>query len=544
MHALTRKYWPLFCIMGVYWITVIVLVILSINLNGHLIYPLDDTYIHMAIAKNAVLHHVWGVTKYEFTSTTSSPLWTFLLAITYLALGVNEKSPLILNLLFGAFAILAAYFFLAKYINSRLRIFVILLVAVFVTPLPSLTLVGMEHVLHLLLSLSFVYLSILALSKTTKLLQKYYVLLIALSPLVTTIRYEGVFLVFVVCVLFLVQKKVFYAVILGITALLPLMVYGLWSVAHGWYFFPNSLILKGHMPSFDLVGIINLLGYGALSSIISNAHILILLTATLSLFLVHYLKREILCVDMKYANIIFVGTLLLHMQFSATGYFYRYEAYLVFLGIVVTSIAANSLLPKKFVWKINKETLPFYIIAMLLILVIARPFGNRAFNSLSITPQATKNIYEQQYQMGAFLKQFYQGKTIALNDIGAATYLADIQLVDLIGLGSLEPSKLKLQKQFYTPQIYDLTQQRGTSIAIVYDYWYETSGGFPQQWVRAGQWSISNNVVCGDNTVSLYAVDSSVKDELVENLRQYAAKLPADVKQSGMYTKATADFVQ
>jgi len=93
--------------MGVYWVTVIVLVILSTNLNeGHLIYPLDDTYIHMSIAKNVVLHHVFGVTRYEFTSSTSSPLWTFLLAITYLAFGVNERSPLILNLLFGTLAIL------------------------------------------------------------------------------------------------------------------------------------------------------------------------------------------------------------------------------------------------------------------------------------------------------------------------------------------------------------------------------------------------------------------------------------------------------
>ncbi len=34
--------------------------------QGEIIYPLDDTYIHMAVAKNFVEHHVWGITQYAF----------------------------------------------------------------------------------------------------------------------------------------------------------------------------------------------------------------------------------------------------------------------------------------------------------------------------------------------------------------------------------------------------------------------------------------------------------------------------------------------
>ena len=37
------------------------------------IYPLDDTYIHMAIAKNFADFNCWGIDKYKFSSTTSSP---------------------------------------------------------------------------------------------------------------------------------------------------------------------------------------------------------------------------------------------------------------------------------------------------------------------------------------------------------------------------------------------------------------------------------------------------------------------------------------
>jgi hypothetical protein len=59
------------------------------------------------------------------------------------------------------------------------------------------------------------------------------------------------------------------------------------------------------------------------------------------------------------------------------------------------------------------------------------------FASLVITPQASRNIYEQQYQMGMFLKRCYPGKAVAVNDICAVSYLADVRLVDLLGLARM-----------------------------------------------------------------------------------------------------------
>ena len=42
-------------------------IIISIRQNdGHIIYTLDDSYIHMALAKNLAQHGVWGITRYEF----------------------------------------------------------------------------------------------------------------------------------------------------------------------------------------------------------------------------------------------------------------------------------------------------------------------------------------------------------------------------------------------------------------------------------------------------------------------------------------------
>ena len=52
-----------------------------VDFAGRYIYPLDDAYIHLSMARNFAEFQTWGITQYEFSSTTSSPLFTFLLAL-------------------------------------------------------------------------------------------------------------------------------------------------------------------------------------------------------------------------------------------------------------------------------------------------------------------------------------------------------------------------------------------------------------------------------------------------------------------------------
>jgi len=324
---------------------------------------------------------------------------------------------------------------------------------------------------------------------------------------------------------------------LGGFGILPVVIYGLISVSKGWYLLPNSVLLKGDIPNFSSIwDVINFFGYSthsAYQQILSAPYILILILIAPIVFIFQYSKPKGIWKDSGIMIIIFIATTLLHMQFARTGWFYRYEAYLVALGILVIAVGMREYLSEKFPIQFDKSLIVKYITIVLLGLHVTLPLIKRGFISLIRTPQATTNIYEQQYQMGLFLKQFYAGESVATNDIGVINYLADINCLDLFGLGSLEPAKAKRNRVYNTQQIYKLT--RKVKIAILYDQWFEGYGGIPSQWTKVGEWKIFNNVVCGGDTVSFYAVNQKDESRLTENMRFFSPRLPKDVKQTGKY---------
>jgi hypothetical protein len=81
------------------------LLILSKN-NGVFTYTLDDAYIHLTLAHDYVEYGVFGIVPHQFSSTTSSPLWSLILIVLFSALGTDEYVPLILNVLIANIFIL------------------------------------------------------------------------------------------------------------------------------------------------------------------------------------------------------------------------------------------------------------------------------------------------------------------------------------------------------------------------------------------------------------------------------------------------------
>src|SRR4051812_10464158 len=93
-----KKYLPLAA--GLSFVTVIVAALEFISLKktgGHFCYPLDDTFIHMAVAKNLVLHGNWGITSHGFVSTSSSPFFTIVLSFFFKLFSVHILMPFLIS---------------------------------------------------------------------------------------------------------------------------------------------------------------------------------------------------------------------------------------------------------------------------------------------------------------------------------------------------------------------------------------------------------------------------------------------------------------
>ncbi|MFQ6617690.1 MAG: hypothetical protein ACE5QV_03280, partial [Fidelibacterota bacterium] len=348
----------------------------------------------------------------------------------------------------------------------------------------------------------------------------------------------GGFLILATSILFSIRKKWSYAVATGAAGILPLLIIGIISLLNGWFILPNPILLKGNIPDFSSTEkIIKFFTYFAYN-LAKNPHILVLISISLGLFILQTNRKNWPKNNRAVMNMIFIIITLLHLQFGKTGWFYRYEAYLMALGLFVIAAGLQKYLPES-IFKMEKRLIPKYAAVALLILTIISPLAARAFLSLVETPQATKNIHEQQYQMGLFVKEFYNGKSIAANDIGAIDFLADVKIVDLWGIGSLEIAMAKRGGYYNAEYISSLAKSKNVKFAVVYDKWFnnEEIGGLPQEWVKLGEWKIIENVVCADDAVSFYGVDSLRADTLLVNLKNFSNRLPPDVIQSGKYTE-------
>ena len=164
-----RSHWPLI-LPVVVWLALFAVTltkILAIT-GGRMVYASDDVYIHMAIAKNLVLHGVWGVTPFGFTSCASSIIWPLVIAFTYVLFGVNEWSPILLNLLLSLAVLAVVYRFLRGRGRGDLVCAAVLLALVLCIPMTAISFDGMEHVLQILVFVVFTERLFFVLNRETK----------------------------------------------------------------------------------------------------------------------------------------------------------------------------------------------------------------------------------------------------------------------------------------------------------------------------------------------------------------------------------------
>ncbi len=517
-----KKYLPPVITLLIFLATVLFLAFYSAGLTeGKFFYTLDDPYIHMAIAKNFVNSGTWGVTQHEFTSCSSSPLWTFLISVFYFAFGINAITPFILNIIFAGLTVVFAHKLIDNLTESTILKTIILLTVLFFGPFISVVFTGLEHSMYSFLIATLIFYLYRIFGGSSK--KKDIYILFILVMLLALTRYEGMFITGAIFLVFLFKKRISVGIGVLLSGLLPVIIIGTLSVLKGWYFFPNSVILKSPVEASDFGSVITSLFNPDFFEILwAYKRILILLIFPVLILIIYRRDEELN--RLRPLTFIFILIVILQIQYAKLGSLMRYEMYIIIFGILINSVSILKYI------KGRDKRVRIPVILFLCMVII--PFSVSPYGAARDVPTAMTNIYQMQYQMSRFISKYYEGNTIALNDIGAVNYYNDIYCVDLWGLANKEVADLRRKRKYNLEKIFEICKDENAETAIIFESWFEKYGGVPKSWYLAGKWTIPNNITCGADSVTFYATDSTGYLKLRENLKQFSTELPKPIKQS------------
>jgi hypothetical protein len=511
--------------------------------HGVFAYPIDDTCIHLSIAKNLALHGVWGTYSGEFASAASSILYPLLLALTVKIFGAHLVIPIVVNLLASIILLAVIQKWLIQQALAPFSQLMVLIAVISLTPLAPLAISGMEHVLQFLFVFLFVTrfsaeLEKLESSETPK--WKLSPRLLVYSMLMAATRYECLVILVIALFILLVYKKPKLAIQMLIIGALPMAIFGNISVANGNFFLPNSVLLKSGAPPLTLNGLyfyfagdflkrlfFSIVGYNT----VGTQRLLLLLLLSFFVF------RKPIIENARYKYILLLLSAAVFVHLSLTGFarFPRYEAYLVgfvvcFVGMLTAKYA------KGFLHKaesdhmqpgpqLSKAGLSSWL-ATLTILFLTIPLGLRSIEAFDQVIEGSYATYKIQYTAGRFLHSFYNTDPVAVEALGAVSYFSDGKKMDILGLGDINVAK-SLKEHRYTVEFLDsLSRKENVQIALASEV--STPGELLKRWIKVGTIYAPLGEVA--YYMSFYAVNPNRAAELRKNLMQYQTSLPEGVK--------------
>lgn len=552
--------------LGSYWLTLVATIIAAVALNdGFFVYTLDDPYIHLAMARNLAWFGSYGIEPGQFSSASSSPAWTLMLALLFRLVPATlvEVAPLLLNLLSGSAVLMLWLRLVARHwpmATTRWQAAWCCIGAVLlplVLYLPGLALIGLEHSLHLLLTLLFIaglvdrYAPVSSASPPDQAPSRptgppwwrrrhwlagreWLMVIAALLPLV---RLEGLLLVGLAALWQLWERRRGAALQLLLAGGLPLVVMAAINSRQGELWLPNSVLAKtGVMPEQGestlrfLARAVRVYLERWSQNLGYDGGLLVVAGLVLALLAWRYGQGRLTRPTALTAGL-FLATLMSHMAVAAVGWFERYQAYLIMFGLLALGrLAGRELVqPRPLTGRLA--------IGGLLLLLGLGPLFHRQLYDQALAWQGSNNIYQQQIQMARFVGSAYAELPVAANDIGALSYYRPGRLLDLYGLGSIEVLRLRRAGRYDAAALDRLVNERGIRLAIIYDSFFPVGtpgsvGSRPGHWRRVATWELGGfKVTPANRTISFYAIGGEAEvQSLAAALRAFEARLPRGVR--------------
>jgi hypothetical protein len=503
------------------WLPLVILIIvcglelsaiLVIN-SGHFIYTLDDPYIHLALAENIARGH-YGVNLGEFSAPSSTIIWPFLLA-PFSKLAAATYVPLAINLV----ASLGCLYLFSSLVARSLResiapnrflvgcILVILLIPT--TNVVGLLFTGMEHSLQVFLAV-LVLLGIIR-EQETRIAPWWLSAAIVGGPLV---RYENLALA-LPALAYLAARRHYRSLLLCAGTLTATIVgFSFFLYTRHLGLLPTSVLAKSSVASGG--GGVGPMATNLIQNLGSRQGTLLsigLLLLSAVAFNSRRTREDRLLTSWASTSVV------LHLLVGRFGWYWRYEIY-IWTPVLLTLLY---LFRRQLVQLVENFRLPSVVAALTLGgLTIGWPYAS----TLITTPLASRNIYEQQYQMHRFITQYWRGP-VAVNDLGWSSYRNDRYVLDLRGLASREA--LQAVRGNANPDWMDeLARRHNVRLAMIYRASFEA---VPNDWIPVAELRLGTvKITPFSSTVTFYALDSEALDRALRVAKDFQKTLPRGVR--------------
>ena len=285
----------------------------------------------------------------------------------------------------------------------------------------------------------------------------------------------------------------------------PIVAFAVFNRVMGGGWLPNSLLAKGNGP-----GEMQRDGTTPLDVVerLAGDPLLLVLVAGALVYLVVRGRRGAAFVP----ALTLVTATAAHMVFADVGWYQRYQAYLVAIG-VYTVLVFLAELPRAVAQR-----------ALVALCVVAVVTGVPKLHLTVVAPLAADDMYRQQYHAGRFLERYYEGAPVATDQLGYISLFHEGPLTDFAGLGDREVLDRAAHQ---TPRELrdDLAAERGFEVAVLYDV---SAWSIPGDWIAVGRWQIDGSTVTGvSRNLVFYAVGPDRVAPLEEALTDYEPDMPA-----------------
>ncbi len=204
-----------------------------------------------------------------------------------------------------------------------------------------------------------------------------------------------------------------------------------------------------------------------------------------------------------------------HVALADVGWFARYQAYLLAIGLyLVLGVIGD--LPEALRGRA--------LVALVAVAVLFTPAKARL---LVRAPLSADQIYRHTYQAGRFLDRYYDGQPVATDQLGYISLLHHGPLTDFAGLGDYQVLRRIPPRAGLADFHARLAEERGFRVAVVPDV--DAAFATPDTWILAGRLRLDGPDDGPSRLLDFWATTPGEVRPLQAHLRAFAPELPPRV---------------